>query len=240
MTVDLPPRAVVWSDLAPDAPCAYADGLHAEIAAALRDDGVDALTATIDDQAQGLPPELLDGIDVLVWWAHRRHAEVADELAARVQDAVLGGMGLVVLHSAAHSKPFLRLMGTSCAFHWREADDRELIWTIEPAHPIAAGLGPVVALERHEMYGERFDIPAPDELVFVSSFSGGEVFRSGCCFRRGRGRVFYFGPGHQTDPVYGHPQVRRILANAVRWARSPQGRMPPPRPAHAPSGWFEG
>ena len=68
------------------------------------------------------------------------------------------------------------------------------------------------------MYGEYFDIPAPDELVFLSTFSGGEVFRSGCCFLRGKGRIFLFSPGHETYPVYHQAEVRRVLANAVRWA----------------------
>src|SRR3546814_4774709 len=63
------------------------------------------------------------------------------------------------------------------------------------------------------MYGEFFDVPQPDDLVFVSSFAGGEVFRSGLTYRRGRGRVFYFSPGDQEYPVYHHPQIRRVLAN---------------------------
>lgn len=177
---------------------------------------------------------------MLLWWGHLAHGRVPDEVAARVQERVLEGMGLVVLHSAHLSKPFTRLMGTSCNLRWREAADRELVWTIEPAHPIAEGVPPVIAIDRQEMYGERFDIPAPDELVFVSSFSGGEVFRSGCCFRRGRGRVFYFGPGHETYPVYHHPDIRRVLVNAVRWAR-PATSGKPTRSAsiESPTGWFE-
>ena len=69
------------------------------------------------------------------------------------------------------------------------------------------------------MYGEYFDIPQPDELLFISSFSGGEVFRSGCCFRRGQGRIFYFSPGHELYPIYYQPEIQRILANAARWVR---------------------
>src|SRR6185503_4900387 len=110
---------------------------------------------------------------------------------------VLDGMGLVVLHSGHFSKPFIRLMGTSCSLRWRESADRELVWTVHPSHPIAAGIPAVIPLAEHEMYGEFFDIPVPDELIFVSSFSGGEVFRSGCTFRRGHGKIFYFSPGDQ-------------------------------------------
>jgi trehalose utilization protein len=131
-------------------------------------------------------------------------------------------------------------MGTSCNLRWREADDRELVWTVAPAHPIVRDLPPVFAIERQEMYGELFDIPPPDELVFISSFSGGEVFRSGCCFLRGKGRVFFFSPGHETFPVYHQEEVRRVLANAVRWACP--GRPSPAdtsRCIESPVGWFE-
>jgi trehalose utilization protein len=141
----------------------------------------------------------------------------------RVQQAVLGGMGLIALHSAHFSKIFRRLMGTSCTLSWRVAGERERLWVVAPGHPIAQGIGPFIELEQEEMYGEVFDIPPPDELVFVSWFKGGEVFRSGCCFVRGRGRIFYFRPGHETFPTYYDPQVRRVIANAVRWA-APAGQ----------------
>ena len=72
------------------------------------------------------------------------------------------------------------------------------------------------------MYGEHFDIPQPDELVFVSWFEGGEVFRSGCCFYRGRGKIFYFRPGHETYPIFYQPEVLHVISNAVQWA-APSG-----------------
>jgi trehalose utilization protein len=218
----------------------YPEGIHREVAAAIREHvaGAEVVTATLDDPGHGL--DGLDGTDVLVWWAHLGHDLVPDEAAARVQQRVLGGMGLVVLHSAHLSKPFVRLMGTSCHLRWREADDRELVWTVSPSHPIAEGVPPVFSIERQEMYGEYFDIPQPDELVFISSFTGGEVFRSGCCFRRGRGRIFYFSPGHETYPVYRQPQIRRVIANGVRWAQGDgQEPMYPERSIQSPTGWFE-
>jgi trehalose utilization protein len=150
---------------------------------------------------------------------------VDDAIVTRVQQRVLAGMGLVVLHSGHFSKLFKRLMGTSCDLKWREADERERIWVVAPSHPVAAGLGEYFELEREEMYGEFFDIPAPDELVFVSWFQGGEVFRSGCCYSRGAGRIFYFRPGHETYPTYYDASVQRVIANAARWA-APAG-MPP-------------
>jgi trehalose utilization protein len=119
-------------------------------------------------------------------------------------------------------------MGTTCTLRWRNGHDRELIWTVDPAHPIAQGVPQPIVVPEDEMYGEHFDIPPPDELVFISSFSGGEVFRSGCTWRRGYGRIFYFKPGDQDYPVYHHPDIRRVIANGVRWARSdrPERALP--------------
>ena len=153
---------------------------------------------------------------------------------------MLEGMGLIVLHSGHWSKLFTRLMGTSCTLRWREGEDREVVWTIAPAHPIARGVTPGFTIDRDEMYGEFFDIPAPDEHVFISSFSGGEVFRSGCCFERGKGRILFFSPGHESYPIYSHPEVKKVIGNAVRWAYEPS-----PSPidtttcVHSPPGWFE-
>jgi trehalose utilization protein len=196
-------------------------GVAVTVADALRAALGDAATVTaggLHEPEQGVSGERLAGADVLVWWGHLAHDEVTDATAGRVQRAVLDGLGLVVLHSGHHSKPFRALMGTSCDLEWREADDEERIWTVSPGHPIAAGVERPIHLPRHEMYGEPFEVPVPEELVFVSAFSGGEAFRSGCCWTRGAGRIFYFSPGHETDPVYDHPQIRLVLANGVRWA----------------------
>lgn len=196
----------------------YPEGLHGALAAYLgARPNLAVHTATLDDPDQGLPAEVLDRTDVLTWWGHGAHGEVSDELAERVQQRVLQGMGLVVLHSGHHAKVFRRLMGTSCNLRWRVADELERIWVVNPSHPIAAGLPPCFEL-REEMYGEYFDIPEPDELVFVSWFEGGEVFRSGCTWRRGRGKVFYFRPGHEIYPTYRDPNVLRAIENGIRWA----------------------
>ena len=201
----------------------YPDGMHAAIAAGIVENlgaGCVVRTATLDDPEHGLTEEALAGTDVLTWWGHQAHDEVADEVVARVQRHVLSGMGLVVLHSGHYSKIFRALMGTTCRLRWRNGDDRELLWTVDPTHPIAQGVPQPLEVGTDEMYGEFFDIPAPDELVFVSSFTGGEVFRSGCTFRRGHGRIFYFRPGDQDYPVYHRAGVRKVIANGVRWARS--------------------
>jgi trehalose utilization protein len=199
----------------------YPDGMHEAIAAAVRahlGDSAQVRSVTLDDPGQGLPAAVLDTTDVLTWWGHIAHDEVSEDLTERVQARVLAGMGLVVLHSGHFSKVFRRLMGTTCRLIWRNDGERELVWTVSPTHPIAVGVPHPIVIDTQEMYGEHFDIPAPDELVFVSSFAGGEVFRSGCTFRRGRGKIFYFSPGDQDFPVYHHPDIRRVIANGVAWA----------------------
>jgi trehalose utilization protein len=219
----------------------YPDGMHGAVAgavAALLGDEVSVRTATLQEPEHGLTQAVLDETDVLTWWGHAAHDDVDDAVVARVHDAVLGGMGLVALHSAHYAKPFQRLLGTSCSLRWRNDGERELVWTVDPAHPIAAGVPHPIVIDAQEMYGEHFDIPAPDELVFVSSYAGGEVFRSGCCFRRGAGRMFYFSPGDQDYPVYHHPDVQRVIANAVRWA-APRLRHAVPGSPESPQGWFE-
>jgi len=221
----------------------YPDGMHAAIAAGLDEvlgGAVQVRTATLQEPEHGLTATVLDDTDVLTWWGHAAHDEVDDVVVERVQDAVLGGMGLLVLHSGHYAKIFRRLLGTSCSLRWRNEGERELVWTVDPAHPIAAGVPHPIVIEAQEMYGEHFDIPAPDELVFVSSFSGGEVFRGGCCFHRGRGRIFYFSPGDQDYPVYHHPAVRRVVANAVLWAAPGAGGHGGAADSpNAARGWFE-
>lgn len=202
----------------------YPDGMHSTIAAAIKEhlnERVTVTTATMQQPDHGLSEQVLDQTDVLTWWGHAAHNAVDDEVVDRVQRHVLGGMGLVVLHSAHDSKIFKRLMGTTCTLNWRDADDRELVWTVAPTHPIARGVPNPIVIDAQEMYGEFFDIPAPDELVFISSFSGGEVFRSGCAYHRGHGRIFYFSPGDQAYPVYHYGDVRRVVANAVAWTAPP-------------------
>ena len=205
----------------------YPDGLHVAIADAIREqlaDRVQVRTATLDEPEHGLSEEVLAETDVLLWWGHAAHERVADEVVERVAGRVSGGMGLVALHSAHASKIFCRMMGTSCMLRWREAGERERLWVVNPSHPIVDGIeGEYFELPHAEMYGEHFDIPAPDELVLVSWFEGGEVFRSLCTFRRGGGKIVYFRPGHETYPIYHDANIRRILGNIVRWA-APTGQ----------------
>ena len=225
-------RVTVWSEFRqehtdPPVAAIYPDGMHVAIADGLRAaSGFEVRTGTLDEPSQGLPPDVLDTTDVLTWWGHVAHDDVSDEVLDRVHARVLGGMGLVVLHSGHFSRIFKRLMGTTCDLKWREDGRRERLWVVDPSHPIAEGLGESFVLPEEEMYGEHFDIPAPDELVLVSWFEGGEVFRSGATWRRGRGRVVYLRPGHETHPTYFDPNIRRLIANACGWAAGAHGDVP--------------
>jgi trehalose utilization protein len=203
----------------------YPAGMHQAIADGLQESAdFQTRCATLQEPEHGLTREVLADTDVLTWWGHKAHAEVADEIVDRVVARVWEGMGLLVLHSAHYSKVFKRLMGTSCSLVWRVSGERERVWVCQPGHPIAAGLDCCFELPRSEMYGEPFAIPAPDEQVFISWFQGGEVFRSGCTWKRGAGKIFFFSPGHEIYPIYHDPAVKMVLKNAARWAR-PEGRV---------------
>lgn len=201
----------------------YPDGMHGAIAQGIEENlgpGARVRTTTLDEPEHGLTEEVLADTDVLVWWGHAAHGEVDDAVVERVHQHVLAGLGLVVLHSGHWSKIFGKLMGTTCTLRWRSEHDRELVWTVNPTHPIAQGIPNPIIIDEQEMYGEFFDIPTPDELIFISGFTGGEVFRSGCTWRRGHGKIFFFSPGDQDFPVYFHTDVRTVIANGVSWVNS--------------------
>lgn len=239
-----PIRVLVWGENRherkdPQVAEIYPDGMHETVAAGIAEflgDAASVTTTTLDEPEHGLTEEVLARTDVLVWWGHDAHGDVDDAIVDRVHREVLSGMGLVVLHSGHFSKIFKKLMGTTCSLRWRNDHDRELIWTVNPTHPIAQGVPHPMVLDEHEMYGEYFDIPAPDELIFVSSFSGGEVFRSGCTFRRGHGKVFYFSPGDQEYPIYHHEHIRKVIANGVAWVRTDRPGRGAPEVRHSPTG----
>ena len=197
----------------------YPKGIHGCIAEFLEAAGNNVTTATLDMPEHGLTQEVLDNTDVLFWWGHMAHGEVSDEIVDRVYERVMDGMGLVVLHSGHASKIFEKLMGSNSGWlRWREIGEKEILWNVDPGHPIMKGIGANIILPHEETYGEWFHIAAPDELVLISWFEGGEVFRSGCCYRRGKGKIFYFQPGHETYPTYYVPEVQKVLVNAAEWA----------------------
>ncbi|WP_130838327.1 ThuA domain-containing protein [Lachnoclostridium sp. Marseille-P6806] len=224
-------RVTVWNEYLhevrlPSVAAVYPKGIHGCIADFLSAAGMDVRTATLREEEHGLTEEVLANTDVLLWWGHIAHDEVADGIVDRVYQRVIGGMGLIVLHSGHASKIFQKLMGTASErLSWREDGEKEIVWAVKPNHPICRGLGKKIMIPHTEMYGEHFNIPDPNELVFISWYEGGEVFRSGCCFHRGNGKIFYFSPGHETFPIYHQKEIQRVLINAVNWA-APAEDMP--------------
>jgi trehalose utilization protein len=216
-------KVTVWNEYRheksdADVSALYPGGMHQVIAAALEADRrFTVRTATLDESSAGLPQPVLDATDTLIWWGHDAHDEVPDEVAVRVQERVNQGMGFIALHSAHFSKPFKRLMGTRCTLKWRDDGERERVWNIAPSHPVTEGLPEYFEIEQSEMYGEPFEIPEPEQTLFISWFKGGEVFRSGCVWNRGNGRVFYFSPGDQKFPIYRNPWVLKVITNAAIW-----------------------
>lgn len=229
-------RVTVWNEnrveRKPEVRTIYPDGMHGAIAAPLRGQGLNVKTATFDEPEHGLTEIVLAETDVLTWWGHMVHNEVDDRVVDRIQRRVLQGMGLIVLHSGHESKIFKRLMGTTCDLKWRDVGEKERLWVATPGHPILDGIGHYIEIPQSEMYGEPFDIPNPDVLLFISWYEGGEVFRSGCCYQRGRGRIFYFSPGHELYPIYHQPDVLRVIANGVRWAAPVAGATIPAERHH--------
>jgi trehalose utilization protein len=203
----------------------YPHGMHEAIASSLRKSSdLQVATATLDEPEAGLTEQRLKETDVLVWWGHMAHSEVQDLIVERVYNRVVkDGMGLLVLHSGHFSKIFRKLMGTTCDLKWREEEnEREILWVTRPGHPIVHNIDDHFILDREEMYGEFFDIPEPECTFMISSFGGGEVFRSGCTWTRGAGKIAYFRPGHETFPTYHNPNVLKVIENAVRWAAPSQ------------------
>ena len=196
----------------------YPNGIHNALAENLKADDLEIKAVSLQDPEQGLPDDLLNNTDVLMWWGHCAHGKVEDELVDKIQYRILAGMGLIVLHSGHYSKIFRRMMGTSCSLRWREVAEKERLWVVDPTHPICKDVPLTFSLPHTEMYGEPFGIPPDGKPVFISWYEGGNVFRSGVTFKRGAGKIFYFSPGHETFPIYHDPNVVKVLGNAVRWA----------------------
>ncbi|MFT4165730.1 MAG: ThuA domain-containing protein [Microlunatus sp.] len=240
-------RVTVWSENhherhQPEIAAIYPDGIHGAIADGIAGDPRFAVrTATQDQPDHGLGNGVLDETEVLLWWGHADQQAVEDRWADAVRDRVLDGMGLIALHSSLNSKPFRSVIGTSCRSAGYRHGGRELIWTASTHHPITDGIPNPVIVPESEMYCEPFDIAQLDEVVFISSFEGGEVFRSGVTFRRGRGKIFYFAPGHEEYPIYFDPIIRRVVNNAIAWAAPASPPEHPPRGPdvrNKPLGWF--
>ena len=241
----MPIRVTVWHEFRhekrnPKVAEIYPHGIHEAIASHLRKaSDLEVRTATQDEPEHGLSDEVINNTDVMTWWGHMAHSDVKDLIVEKLHHRVLQGMGLVVLHSGHFSKIFQRLMGTSCNLKWREElNEREILWVTRPGHPIVQGIEDHFIIPREEMYGEFFDIPEPDCTFLISSFGGGEVFRSGCTWTRGLGRIVYFRPGHEAFPTYHDPNVLQIIENAVRWA-APLAGIKPGMFGNRKKGWID-
>jgi len=217
----------------PDLAAIYPEGMEVAIAEGLRAllPHATIRTATLGDPDSGLSDAVLDDTDVLLWWGHLAHDDVPEDRVAAVHERVLGGMGLIALHSAHFSTIFRRLMGTTCSLGWRNDAGREVIWSVAPTHPIARDIPGHVILPAHETYAEFFDVPRPDDVVFISNHDGGEAFRSGLTFTRGLGRIFYFSPGDESYPIFRNEWILKIIANATNWAH-PSSRGAAPTAVH--------
>lgn len=225
-------NVVVWNEHMQDATddavkAVYPDGMNAALKKGITagNDLFDVTEATQDMPEHGLTEELLAKTDVLIWWAHCGHHLVDDEIVARVIRHVQAGMGFIALHSAHYSKPFTRLLGTTGRLIWRESGDTEVLWNVNPSHPITQGIGDKFIIPHEETYGEFFDIPRPDDNIFIGWFSGGEVFRSGVTFTRGLGKIFYFQPGHETNPTFYDENYLTVVRNAIMWANPGKERV---------------
>ncbi len=242
----MPIRVTVWHEFRhekknPEVAKIYPKGIHEAIASHLRTcQDMTVRTATLDEEEAGLTDAVLNETDVLTWWGHTAHGDVPDAAVERVYRRVVReGMGLLVLHSGHFSKIFKKLMGTSCDLKWREdKEEHEILWVARPGHPCVRGIDDHFILPHEEMYGEFFDIPEPECTFLISSFTGGEVFRSGCTWTRGAGKIVYFRPGHETFPTYHDPNVLKVIANSVRWSAPTPG----PKPHsfdHRKMGWID-
>lgn len=172
-----------------------------------------------ENGAEDFDENALNNADVVVWWAHWYHNQVSNDLVEKITDRVHKGMGLICLHSAHKSKVFMRVTGTSGSLKWRDVGEQERLWCVDVNHPINDGLGEYVDLIHEEMYGEPFDIPTPDELIYLGWFKGGEVLRAGFVVKRGRGKMFYLNCGHEEYPIYKNDNIRKIIINASNYVK---------------------
>jgi trehalose utilization protein len=196
----------------------YPNGIHEHFAQYLRQfPDLSIKCAWMEQSQNGLSMDILAGTDVLLWWSHQKNEFVEDITVSRVIERVQNGMGIIFLHSSHLAKTFKHLLGTSKQQPWRNKGELEKIWTALPTHPIATNIPISFELKKEEMYGEPFDIPPPDDVVFISGFKDGSIFRTGVTWTRGKGRVFYFRPGHETYPSYHNSYVLQIILNAIRW-----------------------
>jgi trehalose utilization protein len=215
---------VVWSEgTAPKN--VYPNDINGAIAEGLKDlKGWEVVKANLSDPNQGLPDDLLKRTDVLIWWGHQKHDQVKNQLVDKIVKRVKeDGMGFISLHSSHFAKPNRKLMGTPCSWKAYVGDSTTLKVTVKDAqHPIAQGVKREFTLTHNERYSDPYAVPTPKSVVFegVATLKGGgtDPSQQGLTWEVGKGKVFYFQPGHETNPVFFDPNIRQIMINAVKWA----------------------
>ena len=225
-------RVVVWSEgtanVDPGSKKVYPNDINAAIAEGLKPleaRGWEIVTASLKDPEQGITDELLKGTDVLIWWGHKKHGDVKDELVARIVQRVKEeGMGFISTHSSHFAKPYKKIMGSPCTWREYKADGTSVkVIVKEPNHPITKGVKDF-SLPKIERYSEPFGVPEPESVpldgLYTKPDGKTEPGRMGLCWTIGKGKVFYFTPGHETYDDYFRPEVRQIFCNAVEWAAS--------------------
>lgn len=189
----------------------------------LASQGWEVITASLNDPDQGISESRLNSTDVLIWWGHKKHGDVNGNLVNKIAERLTAGkMEFIGTHSCHFAKPFKTIMGTRCS--WREyVDDgtsAEIIVKL-PDHPICKGVKNF-KLPKIERYGEPFALPEPEAVpldgIYTKPNGQTESARMGLCWTIGKGKVFYFTPGHETFNDYYLPEVRQIFVNAVPWA----------------------
>jgi len=271
-------NVVVWDERQAEQKQAYDNFLGNQIADHLKGKtGLSVKSVSIEDDEKGLSPGIIRGCDVLIWWGHKRQAEITPKMAAPLIERIKEGtLSLIALHSAHWATPFVEAMyertrlnadkalkrdgtkveisyvepakrytvpktsdritpytdikkfpdGTEkatvylplCCFPAYRADGKPShIRVLKADHPICKGLPEKFELPQTEMYAEPFHVPEPDEVILEERWATGEWFRSGMLWKLGKGRVFYFRPGHETYAVFKEKPVLQLLENAVRW-----------------------
>jgi trehalose utilization protein len=218
-------RVVVWSEGTAQEDKVYPDDINSAIADGLRKrlEGWTVEIAGLKDPEQGCSQASLDRCDVLIWWGHKKHRDVKDEYVERIVRRVKEeGMGFISVHSSHFAKPNRRLMGTPCSWAAYENDGCKLkIIVKDPSHPLAKGLKDFT-LPQVERYSEPYRVPAPESVplegTYVYPNGKEEPVRVGLCWTIGKGRMFYFVPGHETYRDFYMDEVNQIMANAVMWA----------------------
>jgi trehalose utilization protein len=224
-------RVTVWSEgidpnLEPKAVALYPNDINTYIASFLEGSHeFEVKVRSLSQPENGLSQEIIDNTDVLIWWSHLYDDEVDDNVVERVVNAVLNGMGFLILHASMGSKPAKRLLGESSNVgKYREIGEKERVWVVNRSHPVVEGMEKeYFEILKSEMYGEPYGMPTPDDTIFISWFEGGEVLRSGVSWHKGSGRIFFFAPGHEEFPVYYNKEVQKVITNIVRWLKPVKG-----------------